>query len=204
VLTEAVRQHPYSVVLLDEVEKAHRDVLNLFYQVFDKGFMRDGEGREINFRNTVIIMTSNLASDIITYVTPEGERPTPDQLREATHDVLAGHFQPALLGRMKVVPFYPLHRETMKGIVRMKLGKIKRRMKAAHGIDFEFGEDVADRIAERCTQVDAGARNVDFIIDRTVLPEASRAILEKMVEEEEPDALTLGLDAEGAFTYTFA
>ena len=204
VLTEAVRQRPYSVVLLDEVEKAHRDVLNLFYQVFDKGFMRDGEGREINFRNTVIIMTSNLGSDIITYVSPEGERPSSDQLREATHSVLAEHFQPALLGRMKVVPFYPLHRETMKGIVDMKLGKIARRMRAAHNMGFNFGDEVVERIAERCTQVDAGARNVDFIIDRNVLPEASRALIEKMVEEEQPEALTLGIDDEGRFTYTFS
>ena len=204
VLTEAVRQRPYCVLLLDEVEKAHRDVLNLFYQVFDRGFMRDGEGREINFRNTVIIMTSNLASDIITYVSPEGERPTSDQLREAIHNVLAEHFQPALLGRMKVVPFFPLHKETMKGIVRMKLDKIGRRLQEAHAIELTYAEDIVDRIAERCTQVDAGARNVDFIIDRNVLPEASRALIEKMVDDEQPESLTLGLDEEGAFTYTFA
>ncbi|ARA91964.1 ClpV1 family T6SS ATPase [Rhodothermaceae bacterium RA] len=204
VLTEAVRQRPYSVILLDEVEKAHRDVMNLFYQVFDKGFMRDGEGREINFRNTIIIMTSNLASDIITYVSPEGERPTPDQIRQAIHPTLAEHFQPALLGRMKVVPFYPLHRETMKGIVRLKLGKIARRLEAAHGIRFDYQDDVIERIAERCTQVDTGARNVDFIIDRNVLPEASRALLANLVEGHQPGRLELGIDAEGNFTYTFA
>jgi len=203
-MTEAVRQRPYSVILLDEVEKAHRDVMNLFYQVFDKGFMRDGEGREINFRNTIIIMTSNLASDIITYVSPEGERPTPDQIRQAIHPTLAEHFQPALLGRMKVVPFYPLHRETMKGIVRLKLGKIARRLEAAHGIRFDYQDDVIERIAERCTQVDTGARNVDFIIDRNVLPEASRALLANLVEGHQPTRLELGIDAEGTFTYTFA
>jgi type VI secretion system protein VasG len=105
---------------------------------------------------------------------------------------------------MKVVPFYPLHRETMKGIVDMKLGKIARRMRAAHNMGFNFGDEVVERIAERCTQVDAGARNVDFIIDRNVLPEASRALIEKMVEEEQPEALTLGIDDEGRFTYTFS
>ncbi len=204
VLTEAVRQRPYSVVLLDEVEKAHRDVLNIFYQVFDRGSMRDGEGREINFRNTVILMTSNLASDIITYVSPEGESPTADQLRDAIHDRLAEHFQPALLGRMKVVPFLPLHKETMKGIVRLKLNKIGKRLTAAHGMAFEYDPEVVERIAERCTQVDAGARNADFIIDRTVLPEASRALIGKMVEDEKPARLTLGLDEEGNFTYTFS
>lgn len=203
VLTEAVRQRPYSVILLDEVEKAHRDVMNLFYQVFDKGSMRDGEGREINFRNTVIIMTSNLASDIITYVSPEGERPTPDQVRQAIHPALAEHFQPALLGRMKVVPFYPLHKEVMKGIVRLKLGKIGRRLERSHDIAFEYDPDVVERIAERCTQVDTGARNVDFIIDRNVLPGASRALIAHMVEGSEPTRLALGLDDEGAFTYTF-
>lgn len=203
VLTEAVRQRPYSVILLDEVEKAHRDVMNLFYQVFDRGFMRDGEGREINFRNTVIIMTSNLASDIITYVTTDEERPTADQLREAIHRTLSDHFQPALLARMKVVPYYALDKETMKGIVKMKLAKIDRRLRAAHDVGFDYSPEVDDRIAERCTQVDAGARNVDFIIDRTVLPEASRALIARFVDDDPPQRLTLGLDEEGGFTYTF-
>ncbi|HET6567232.1 MAG TPA: type VI secretion system ATPase TssH [Rhodothermales bacterium] len=203
ILTEAVRQRAYSVVLLDEVEKAHRDVMNLFYQVFDRGFMRDGEGREINFRNTIILMTSNLASDIITFVSPEGERPTPDQLREAIHDKLIEHFQPALLGRMKVVPYFPLHKETMKGIVKLKLNKIGKRLQSSHKMEFEYEPDVVERIAERCTEVDAGARNADFIIDRTVLPEASRALIAKMMEEEKPSKLKLGIDGDGEFTYTF-
>jgi len=203
ILTEAVRQRPYSVVLLDEVEKAHRDVMNLFYQVFDKGFMRDGEGREIDFKNTIIMMTSNLASDIISYVCTEEERPEPDQVREAIHQALAEHFQPALLGRMKVIPFYPLRQEPMKGIVRLKLNKIDRRLRAAHKMAFEYGEEVVERIAERCTQVDLGARNIDFIIDKNVLPEASKALISKMAEEEIPSVLTLGFDEDGAFTYTF-
>ena len=205
VLTEAVRQRPYSVVLLDEVEKAHRDVMNLFYQVFDKGFMRDGEGREINFRNTIIIMTSNLASDTITRLgQDEGEgRPTPEQVREAIHPQLVDHFQPALLARMRVIPYYPLDRDTMQGITEIKLGKIAGRLREAHDIDFSYDPDVIDRIAARCTQVDAGARNIDFIINRTVLPEAARALIARMAEEEMPGRLVLGLDEEGHFTYAF-
>jgi type VI secretion system protein VasG len=204
VLTEAVRQRPYSVVLLDEVEKAHRDVLNLFYQVFDKGFMRDGEGREINFRNTVIIMTSNLATDTIMRLGQEDdERPSLSQVREAIHPILVDHFQPALLGRMRVVPYFPLDTETMRGITEMKLGKIGTRLQDGHGIDFAYEPNVVDRIAARCTQVDAGARNIDFIINRTVLPEAARALIARMTDNEIPDHMNLGIDDEGNFTYDF-
>ena len=203
VLTEAVRQRPYSVVLLDETEKAHLDVMELFYQVFDKGFMRDGEGREIDFRNTIIMMTSNIGSDIFLDVCTEDERPTPDQLREVIHQQLVHHFQAALLARMKVVPYYPLRADAMKEITRLKLGKIDRRLRSSHNMRFVFGEEVVDRIAERCTQVDSGARNIDFIIDRTLLPEASKALLVKMTEEEMPERLVLGIDENGDFTYTF-
>jgi type VI secretion system protein VasG len=203
ILTEAVRQRPYSVVLLDEVEKAHRDVMNLFYQVFDKGFMRDGEGREIDFKNTIIMMTSNLASETITYMGMDEDRPSPDQLREAIHDTLAEHFQPALLARMKVVPFYPLTREPMRQIVEIKLNQIDKRLREAHGIRFTYEEEVVDRVAERCTQVDLGARNIDFIIDKNVLPQASKALIGRMAEDEMPSSLTLGLDEEGNFTYDF-
>ena len=208
VLTEAVRRQPYSVVLLDEVEKAHRDVMNLFYQVFDKGFMRDGEGREINFKNTVIIMTSNLATDIITYVTSGGEedeyqRPTMDQLRQVIHDTLVEHFQPALVGRMKVIPFYTLDPDSLAGIVRLKLGKVVRRLHNAHNIDCTYDDAVVDYVASQCTQVDSGARNIDFIIDRTLLPEISSALLLRMVENNMPSQLSIGLDTEEGFTYQF-
>ena len=204
VLTEAVRQRPYSVILLDEVEKAHRDVLNLFYQVFDKGFMRDGEGREINFQNTVIIMTSNLATDTIMRLgQQEEERPTLSQVREAIHPILVDQFQPALLGRMRVVPFFPLDTETMRDITEIKLGKIGTRLQDAHQIDFSYDPSVVDRIAARCTQVDAGARNIDFIINRTVLPDASRALIGRMTGDEMPRYLELGIDDEGNFTYLF-
>jgi type VI secretion system protein VasG len=204
VLTEAVRQRPYSVVLLDEVEKAHRDVMNLFYQVFDKGFMRDGEGREIDFKNTVIMMTSNLGSDTFMQVCTEDERPTPDQLRQVIHQELVNHFQAALLARMKVIPFYPLRKEAMKGIVRLKLGQIGKRLRESHGMEFGYDQVVADTIVERCTQIDTGARNIDFIIDRTVLPDVAKAMLARMAEEKMPSKLTLGMDASGNFTYSFA
>ena len=204
VLTEAVRRRPYAVVLLDEVEKAHGDVMELFYQVFDKGFMRDGEGREISFRNTIIMMTSNIGSDLFMQVVTEDDRPTPDELRKAIHNPLVAHFQAALLARMKVVPYYPLHREAMRQITRLKLDKIGRRLGDAHAMTFAYGPDVVDRIAERCTQVDSGARNIDFIIDRTVLPEASKVLLAKMAEDVMPARLTLGIDDDGRFTYTFS
>lgn len=205
VLTEAVRQRPYSVVLLDETEKAHIDVMELFYQVFDRGMMRDGEGREISFRNTIIMMTSNVGSDVFLQVCTEDERPTPDQLRNAIHDQMVEHFQAALLARMKVVPFYPLAKSAMKMITRLKLNKINKRLVAAHGMRFVYPDEVVEIIADRCTQVDSGARNIDFIIDRTLLPEASKALLSRMAEEEGdmPDRLVLGINEAGDFTYTF-
>ncbi len=178
--------------------------MNLFYQVFDKGFMRDGEGREIDFKNTVIMMTSNLGSDVFMQVCTEDEHPTPDQLREVIHNQLVNHFQAALLARMKVIPFYPLRKETMKGIVRLKLGQIGKRLADAHGMAFDYDPQVVDRVAERCTEIDTGARNIDSIIDRTLLPEVSKSMITKMADEKLPAKLTLGMDEKGNFTYTFA
>jgi type VI secretion system protein VasG len=198
-----VRRRPYSVVLLDEVEKAHPDVMELFYQVFDRGFMRDGEGREVRFANTVILMTSNIGSEIFLEVCTEDERPTPDQLREVLHRRLVNQFQAALLARMKVVPYYPLRKNAMMEITRLKLGAIGRRLAAAHEMTFDHAADVVERIAERCTQIDAGARNIDFILERTVLPRASRALLGHLADETMPDRLVLGLDDDGAFTFSF-
>ncbi len=203
VLTEAVRQRPYSVVLLDEVEKAHIDVMEMFYQVFDRGILRDGEGREVDFSNTVILCTSNVGSDLVQQASMAEEAPGLDTLRTLIHEPLAHHFQPALLGRMNVVPFLSLDRDAMAAIARLKLDKVDRRLREAHGIRFVYPDSVVTRIADRCTTVDAGARNIDAIIDRTVLPAASRALLARLAEERLPAALVLGLDAEGAFTYTF-
>jgi type VI secretion system protein VasG len=216
VLTEAVRRQPYSVVLLDEIEKAHRDVMNLFYQVFDQGFMRDGEGREIDFRNTIIIMTSNLGDEAITDLVREdpsategededptaAEDPSMDDLREAIHPVLVDHFQPALLGRMRVVPYRPLDTETMRGITEIKLGEVGDRLQDAHDVDFVYEPGVVDTIAARCTQVDAGARNIDTIIHETILPQTAEALIPRMAEDDLPSALTLSLDSDGSFVYS--
>jgi len=203
VLTEAVRQRPYSVVLLDEVEKAHIDVMELFYQVFDRGILRDGEGREVDFSNTVILCTSNVGSALVQQASMAEEAPSLDSLRQLIHEPLVQHFQPALLGRMNVVPFLSLDREAMGAIARLKLGKVDRRLQEAHGIRFIFSDEVVEQIADRCTTIDAGARNIDAIIDRTVLPEASRALLTRLAEENLPESLHLGIDDTGDFTYTF-
>jgi type VI secretion system protein VasG len=210
VLTEAVRQRPYAVVVLDEVEKAHRDVLNLFYQVFDKGFMRDGEGREIDFKNTVIIMTGNIGWETIFQMCSGGssvrtneEMPTPEEVTEAVTPEIQRHFGVALLARCKVVPFLPLDKETMKEIVQIKLSRIGDRLRDSHNMDFGYSQDMVERIAERCTQVEAGARNIDYIIDKTILPDISATLISHLAEETMPDRLMLTLDESGEFVYQF-
>jgi type VI secretion system protein VasG len=181
VLTEAVRKRPYSVVLLDEVEKAHLDVVNLFYQVFDKGSLSDGEGRVIDFSNTVVFLTSNLATEEITRLSQDG-RPDPDTLAAAIHPVLARHFKPALLARMTVVPYYTLPPSELAGIVNLKLAKLQQRLAASNRIKLEFAPTVADTIAARCTEVDSGARNIDFILRKSLTPVLSDAVLSAMAE----------------------
>ncbi len=209
VLTEAVRQRPYAVVLLDEVEKAHPDVLNLFYQVFDKGTLADGEGRVINFKNTVIILTSNLGTDVIQGMCESGQPINADELKEAIYPHLREHFKPALLARMVVVPFLTIGGDVMKSIARLKVGKIGRRLFDAHRMGLAIDESVYDQIAARCTQVDLGARNIDHILDREVMPRLSRLILEQMTAEPAgpgapPRTLNVGTDASGAFTYSMS
>ena len=204
VLTEAVRHHPYSVVLLDEVEKAHRDVMNLFYQVFDKGFMRDGEGREIDFKNTVIAMTSNLGTDtIMEMCTGEGAMPTAAVIREAVRQDLMRHFQPALLARMKVIPYYPIDPDTMRRIVRLKLNKVADRLASSHRMTLVYDDRLVRTIGARCTEIETGARNVDFIIERTLLPELSAALLQRLAEDKAPQGLSLEFDEVGNFNYRF-
>jgi type VI secretion system protein VasG len=188
VLTEAVRKRPYSVVLLDEVEKAHLDVVNIFYQVFDKGTLADGEGRVIDFSNTVVFLTSNLATDEITRLARDG-RPEPDALVQAIHPVLAKHFKPALLARMNVVPYYTLPPSELAGIVRLKLDRLTQRLAAANRIALEFDPAVADTIAARCTEVDSGARNIDFILRKSLTPRLSDAVLGAMAEGRNVTAL---------------
>ena len=202
VLTEAVRRRPYSVVLLDEVEKAHPDVLELFFQVFDKGRMEDGEGREIIFRNSVIILTSNAATDTLMKLVADPETmPSPDGIITAMKPELDKIFKPAFLGRMVIIPYYPVRDEVLKTIVKLKLGKIQKRLKATHKIELAAGSDVIDAVAARCTEVESGARNVDNILTNTVLPDISRRVLGMMAEGIRPELITITVGADGNFQY---
>jgi type VI secretion system protein VasG len=204
VLTEAVRQRPYSVVLLDECEKADPEVMNLFYQTFDKGTLSDGEGRVIDFKNTVIIMTSNLATDLITSIGSVQPRPGVEDLIAAIRPVLSKHFKPALLARMTIVPFYPIDRESMRGIVRLKLSHLGRRLMDNHGITMDCPDNVIDQIAERCTEVETGARNIDHIMQGNLLPKISTEILGKMAEGKLPEKLEIQIDGGGEFDIRFS
>lgn len=204
VLTEAVRQRPYTVVLLDEVEKAHLDVVNLFYQVFDKGILSDGEGREINFRNTVVFLTSNLALDVITELCSGDERPDPSVVMAAVRPILSNHFKPALLARMTVIPFYTLPKDALRGIVDLKLKKVINRMAANNKIALEITTSARDAVTARCTEVETGARNIDFILKGTVLPLLSNSLLESMAKNTNPAKAKLDVDAAGEFVATFS
>jgi type VI secretion system protein VasG len=204
VLTEAARQHPYSVILLDEVEKAHPDVMNLFYQVFDKGVLADGEGRVVSFKNTVIFLTSNLGTDVIQSMCESGEAIDTSDLKEAVYPQLREHFKPALVARMIVIPFLTLGSEILQQIARMKLQKVADRLKSAHRVRFAAEDSVFAKIAEQCHQVDLGARQIDHLLDRVVLPELSRRLLEEMTKDTVPTAVTMGAGEEGMFTYAFS
>ena len=202
VLTEAVRRRPYSVVLLDEVEKAHPDVLELFFQVFDKGQMEDGEGREIDFKNTIIILTSNAGTDTLMKLTADPETmPGADGLVKALKPELNKVFKPAFLGRLVIIPYFPIRDETMKQIIKLKLGKIQRRIKENHKIDLVYEEPLIDEVARRCTEVESGARNVDNILTNTLLPEVSSQILARMAEGEKIASIRVGVGENGSFTY---
>ena len=202
VLTEAVRRRPYSVVLLDEVEKAHADVLELFFQVFDKGQMEDGEGRQIDFKNTVIILTTNAGTDTIMKLTADPETmPSHDGLVKALKPELDKTFKPAFLGRMVIIPYFPVRDENLKRIVRLKLGKIQRRIEQTHRVRFSFDEAMVDAVAARCTEVESGARNVDNILTHTLLPEVSTRILEQLASGGEITAISVGITDDGAFRY---
>jgi type VI secretion system protein VasG len=202
VLTEAVRRRPYSVVLLDEVEKAHPDVLELFFQVFDKGMMEDGEGREIDFKNTIIILTSNAATDTLMKFTADPETmPGPEGLVKALKPELNKIFKPAFLGRLVIIPYFPVRDEALKQIVRLKLGKIQRRLAETHKIALEYDGALVDEVAKRCTEVESGARNVDNILTNTLLPQVSRRILGGMAERQRIAAIRVSIGADGAFVY---
>jgi type VI secretion system protein VasG len=225
VLTEAVRQRPYSAVLLDEVEKAHPDVMNLFYQVFDRGFMRDGEGREIDFRNTVILMTSNLGSEAM-LERVEAQRVAVEQILEqmdehedlsenlpqpltlnniveAIKPSLLSHFAPALLGRMQVIPYLPLDLEALQGIVSLKLDAIGDRLEKAHGIEFRYLPEVTEQIAGRCINHDAGARFINTLIGQQLMPAISQQLLQALIDDDKPEVVSLEYDEEGELSCLF-
>jgi type VI secretion system protein VasG len=202
VLTEAVRRRPYSVVLLDEVEKAHPDVLELFYQVFDKGMMEDGEGREIDFKNTIILLTTNACTDQIAKLTADPETaPTPEALIKTIKPELNKIFKPAFLGRMVIIPYYPVRDEVLKQIVRLKLSKIKRRLLENHRIDLLHDEALIEEVANRCTEVESGARNVDNILTNTLLPDISLRILASMAEGGRLASIRVSIGEKGQFVY---
>ncbi|MBL8723410.1 MAG: type VI secretion system ATPase TssH [Planctomycetes bacterium] len=202
-LTEAVRQRPYSVVLLDECEKASLEVMELFYQVFDKGTLSDGEGREVTFKDTVIFLTSNLATDVLTQAGMQDAPPDAETLASMIRPILSAHFKPALLARMTIVPFYPLKPDVLQSITKLKLRKIQKRLMESHGITAEIDQAVVEAIAARCTEVETGARNVDHIIRGSLLPRMSKQLLERMSAGPLPATLRVALGANGEFDLQF-
>lgn len=202
-LTEAVRRKPYSVVLLDEIEKAHPDVHELFFQVFDKGMMEDGNGRAINFRNTLILLTSNVGTDVIMQMADGGDT-TPDleTLDVMLKPELLKVFPPALLGRIVTIPYFPLGRDVLAGITKLKLGAIVKRMRDAHGAKLGWSDEVMEHIVEQCRDPDSGGRMIDNIITNSILPDLSREVLSRMVSGEAMDDVTIVLK-DGKFAYDF-
>ena len=204
ILTEAVRQRPYSVVLLDECEKADPEVMNLFYQVFDKGILNDSEGRAVDFKDTVVLMTSNLATDLITEATRDGKRPDMEELVAHIRPALSRHFKPALLARMTIVPYFAIPVEAMRGITELKLGRLRKRLRESHKIELAVDATVIDAIVARCTEVETGARNIDHIIGSALLPKIAAEILGLMASGGKATTLRVGADAAGGFTFTIA
>jgi len=205
VLTEAVRRRPYSVVLLDEIEKAHPDVLELFFQVFDKGRMEDGEGREIDFKNNIIILTTNAGTETIMKLTADPETmPGPEGLVKALKPELDKTFKPAFLGRTVIIPYFPVRDEALERIIHLKLGKVQRRLRATHDVALEVDDAVIDAIAARCTEVESGARNIDNILTNTLLPAISRLLLRSLVDGEKPGEIRVSVGEDGDFTYSAA
>jgi type VI secretion system protein VasG len=203
VLTEAVRRRPYSVVLLDEVEKAHSDVHELFFQVFDKGWMEDGEGRRIDFRNTIILLTSNVGTDLIMGMCKDPElMPEPDGVAKALREPLLKKFPAALLGRLVVIPYYPLSDTMLANIVRLQLGRIAKRVVEHHRIPFHYDDEAVKLIVSRCTEIESGGRMIDAILTNTVLPAISREFLTRTIAGCELTAVRLGA-ADGDFAYLF-
>jgi type VI secretion system protein VasG len=202
VLTEAVRRRPYSVVLLDEIEKAHPDVLELFFQVFDKGRMEDGEGREIDFKNCLILLTTNAGTETIMSLCADPDTmPGHEGLVKALKPELDRVFKPAFLGRTVIIPYFPVRDEALRRIIELKLAKVQRRLRETHRVELRAEPAVLEAIAARCTEVESGARNVDNILTNTVLPAVSRLLLEALVAGARPAAVEVGVGDDGEFTY---
>jgi len=203
ILTEAVRRKPYSVVLLDEVEKAHSDVHEMFFQVFDKGFMEDGEGRFIDFKNTLILLTTNAGTDLIANLCKDPDlMPDPEGMAKALRQPLLKVFPPALLGRLVTIPYYPLSDEMLGKIVKLQLNRIKKRVEARYKIPFQYGEDVVRLVVSRCTESESGGRMIDAILTNTMLPDISREFLVRMMEGKAIAGVRVGV-ANGQFSYHF-
>ena len=196
-LTEAVRQRPYSVVILDEIEKSCPEVRNLFYQVFDKGELTDGTGRKVDFKNTIIFLTTNLTADLIQSMCEGGTRPSPAEVLAAIRPVLSGALQPAWLARTTIVPFYPLDTPALAMIARLKLQEIAARVAETHGVEMPFSDQVVTQIAARCADVETGARNIDFILVGTLLPMISSALLARMAGGPASSRMEVYVDAAG-------
>jgi type VI secretion system protein VasG len=203
VLTEAVRRKPYSVVLLDEVEKAHPDVHEIFFQVFDKGVMEDGEGRIIDFKNTLILLTTNAGTEMITDLCADPDlMPDPEGMAKALREPLLKIFPPALLGRLVVIPYYPLSPSMVAAITRLQLNRIKKRVETAHGVPFVYSDAVVDTIVSRCQELESGGRMIDAIVTNTMLPDISGEFLRRMMAGGE--VRRVAIDVTGSeFTYSF-
>ena len=203
ILTEAVRRRPYSVVLLDEVEKAHPDVHEIFFQVFDKGMMEDGEGRLIDFKNTIILLTTNVGSDLIMNMCKDPEMmPSPEGVAKALRTPLLKVFPAALLGRLVVIPYYPLSDAMLRSIIRLQLSRIQKRVTENRDITFGYDDSVVDLIASRCTEVESGGRMVDAILTQTLLPEVSRELLTRLMEGTPPQKVAVTVK-DGNFAYHY-
>jgi type VI secretion system protein VasG len=202
ILTEAVRRRPYSVILLDEMEKAHPGVQDVFFQVFDKGNMKDGEGRDIDFKNTVLIMTSNAGTELIDKLFADPETaPDAAGLAEALRPELMKYFKPAFLGRVTIVPYFPLSEDVIKQIVKLQLNKIAKRVKDAYKAEFDYAPELVETIAARCKESSSGARNVENILSRSLLPELSAEVLAKLAAGENITKVAVGMGPEGSFRY---
>jgi type VI secretion system protein VasG len=202
-LTEKVKRNPYSVVLLDEIEKAHSDVHELFFQVFDKGWMEDAEGRYIDFKNTVILLTSNVGTELIVSMCKDPElMPEPEGIAKALREPLLKKFPAALLGRLVVIPYYPLSDAVLASIVRLQLGRIARRVTDHHKIPFTYDDEAVELIVSRCTEVESGGRMIDAILTNTVLPAISHEFLRKTMAGETLNGIRLAA-ANGSFEYRF-